>query len=349
MADSANALVRLKAGEAGLPAFEARLAKVSGRTTSTSGTCPRWPHQQKLTTFEPAACCLRRGGAARRARADRAGHRPVHHGGAGRPAGAANARDVAHPGGGLRRRRPGLGRGRRDRIRDAGCRLASRWFPIGTGATMEPAPGLDVDALVLVSAAWASRLLVLAGAAVTAGWAHLSRWSRADRSPLQSVAAATAPRWIAGAGRGRHPLRAGVRPWPKRRAGPFGAGRGGGRSAGGARGPHLRHAATMPRPSRRFGQTHELEARWYDGEDFVSADQAHQVLNASPQFPGHRRQQTTRSPWPSRASDVPVTLHMLRTRRPPAGGGAHRWAPTEERPRRSGSPRYGAPARPLDR
>lgn len=71
----------------------------------------------------------------------------------------------------------------------AGAVLAARWFPIGTAAQFEPAPGPSVDWVVIAPALAAIPLLV-GGGAMASAWAALG----AARPPHRSVIAAAAGR-----------------------------------------------------------------------------------------------------------------------------------------------------------
>ncbi|RIQ16052.1 hypothetical protein DY240_23130, partial [Jiangella rhizosphaerae] len=66
--------------------------------------------------------------------------------------------------------------------------LASAWFPLGTAAQREPAPGIDVDWTVLATG-WCAVVVVVAGGSVLAAAAAL-RASRSTAAPRRSPVAA---------------------------------------------------------------------------------------------------------------------------------------------------------------
>lgn len=72
-----------------------------------------------------------------------------------------------------------------------GAIVASAWLPFGTPALVEPAPGIDVDPLVLGGGGLALLLLVITGSAA-AGWLVITSRDRA--APCRSAIAATAAR-----------------------------------------------------------------------------------------------------------------------------------------------------------
>ncbi|GAA4578109.1 hypothetical protein GCM10023194_00100 [Planotetraspora phitsanulokensis] len=152
----------------------------------------------------------------------------------------------------------------------AGAAVASLWMPIGAASLYEPAPGFDVDSLVLVAGWVLVPVLVLAGAGGAAAFALVVR--HGEGSPRRSVVALTAARlglpvpMVVGArlalepGRGRSAV-------PVRPAlvgavtGVLGVLAAFTFSAG------VHDAATNP---ERFGQTHQLQAYvGFNGDDMT--------------------------------------------------------------------------------
>ncbi|NED99928.1 ABC transporter permease [Phytoactinopolyspora halotolerans] len=184
---------------------------------------------------------------------------------------------------------------------------ASLWFPIGTAAQFEPAPGLDVDAAVLVAGLVAGSILVAAG---TAGASLLALRASRSSSPRRSVVAAAATR--AGApvpvvvgtrfalepGHGRHAV-------PVRPAligavvGTLGVLAAFMFSAG------VEDAADHP---ERFGQVHELEALvGFEGEDGGPVDELLPEIAADPAVAAVNDARVA----VAEAGDMPVPLYTL--------------------------------------
>ena len=180
-----NALVRLRDGEAGLPAFKQRLEAVTGRDDiDVSNLAEGADHARDVTGFE-ANCLLAfalaaavaslflvgqavsryAGGAAAELQVLRAiGLSPRH------------CRMMAMVGPAAAGVLGGLG--------GAGAAYAaSRWFPVGTAANYEPAPGRFFDVL-LVAGAVALALLVAAGA-----WLAAAAAMRVRSAPARTPAA----------------------------------------------------------------------------------------------------------------------------------------------------------------
>lgn len=155
-----------------------------------------------------------------------------------------------------------------------GTVVASRWFPIGSAALFEPAPGTNVDAVVLGVAMIAVPALVTVGA-LAAAWLAL-RSIRPSESPRRSaVATATARAGM------RVPVIVGTRfalePGRGRQAVPvrpalLGAVIGVlGTLAAFTFSSGVDDAAEHP---ERFGQTHQLESFFgFNGSDFGPVDQ----------------------------------------------------------------------------
>jgi hypothetical protein len=165
----------------------------------------------------------------------------------------------------------------------AGAVVASQWFPIGTASTVEPAPGFDLDLPVLVVGAVAVQAMVAVGAVGAASVAVRS--TRSSGSPRSSTIAVTAARTgapvpvVVGArfalepGRGRQAV-------PVRPAllgsvlGVLGV------VAAITFSDGVADAANHP---ERFGQVHQLEAfAGMEGEDVIPVDQVLPVMVADP-------------------------------------------------------------------
>jgi hypothetical protein len=165
----------------------------------------------------------------------------------------------------------------------AGAVVASRWFPIGTASTFEPAPGFDVDQPVLVVGVAAVLALVAAGAVGTARFALRSSraGSTSRRSGVAAAAARTgAPvavvvgtRFALEPGRGRQAV-------PVRPAlvgsvvGVLGV------LAAFTFSDGIDDATANP---ERFGQVHQLEAfAGFEGQDNIPVDEILPIMAADP-------------------------------------------------------------------
>jgi hypothetical protein len=188
-----NALVRLKGGEADLPAFRRHLAAVTGRSDiDVWDNADFLRQEQKGDGFE-SACLLAFGLAALVAALVLVGQALAR----GVAAGAADLRVLRSLG--LRRGQgtvvataaPALAALAGATLGVAAAVVASRWLPIGAAAAVEPAPGVDVDPAVLGGGWLAAQAAVLAGAAVSA-WLALSTRDGAAGAHRSAVAAATA-------------------------------------------------------------------------------------------------------------------------------------------------------------
>lgn len=189
-----NALVRLDDGAAGVPAFQAALVGLTGRTDISYFDLAAQARRAARTTSFESASLLAFGLAALAAAVVLVGQAVVRYAGAAvadlqvlralglarRPAlvAAAAAPAVAGAAGAL--------------LAAAGAVAASAWFPFGTAALFEPAPGPDVDALVLGLGAPALAVLVAAGAAGAARLAAAAQ--RSDAAPRRSAVAVAAAR-----------------------------------------------------------------------------------------------------------------------------------------------------------
>ncbi|HEX3815461.1 MAG TPA: FtsX-like permease family protein [Mycobacteriales bacterium] len=189
-----NALIRLKGGEAALPAFRADLARVSGRTDiDVWNQADVARHLQKVDSFE-GSCLLAFGIAALVAAILLVGQSIARYT-------AANVVDlqILRAVGMTPRQTliaasigPFLAAATGATLGVAGAAVASRWMPIGAASTSEPAPGVDLDWTVLGTGWAVVPLLVVAGAA-TSAWLALAA-SRARTSPRRSGVAVAAAR-----------------------------------------------------------------------------------------------------------------------------------------------------------
>ena len=191
-----NALVRLKGGEAAIPAFRADLARVTGRSDIDV-----WDNDQQIgdpvrrvTAYE-AACLLAFGVAALVAAVFLIGQSVARYTSATvadlqvlQAVGMTRRQAIAAAAAG-----PflaGVGGGT---LGVAGAIVASRWMPIGFAWIIEPHPGIDVDWVVL-GAGWVMvPLLALAGSAAAAAVALTAgRRRRPQRRSVVAAAAAAA-------------------------------------------------------------------------------------------------------------------------------------------------------------
>ncbi|HEX6443704.1 MAG TPA: FtsX-like permease family protein [Streptosporangiales bacterium] len=190
-----NALVRLRGGEAALPEFRRDLARVTGRSDiDVWNSYDMARHQQNVDAFE-AACLLAFGLAALGAAIALVGQSVARYTAATvvdlrtlravglTPREATAAASVA----------PTLAASAGATLGVAGAVAASAWLPIGAAATVEPAPGLDADWLVLVPG-WLLVPLAVFGAAAAAAWFAFAAMARDRPSPRRSAVALTAAR-----------------------------------------------------------------------------------------------------------------------------------------------------------
>jgi hypothetical protein len=192
-----NALMRLKGGEAAIPAFKADLARVTGRSDIDV-----WDNYQKFggpvkkaTAYE-AAVLLAFGLAALLAALFLVGQT------VGRYVADSSEDLRVLQAMGLTRRKAaacaggvlGLAAVAGGVIGVAAALIASRWMPIGIAAYAEPAPGFSVDWLVLAGG-WAVAVLLVGGGTAVLTWAALSA-RRVRAAPRGSAVARAA----AGAG-----------------------------------------------------------------------------------------------------------------------------------------------------
>jgi hypothetical protein len=188
-----NALVRLKGGEAAIPAFRAALAGVTGRDdidvwdNSASFGDPI----RRVTAYE-AACLLAFGLAALVAALFLIGQSVARYTSATaadlqvlQTVGMTRQQAIAAAAAG-----PFLAGLAGATLGVAGAIVASRWMPIGLASIAEPHPGIDVDWVVLGPGWVIVPLLALAGSAAAA--AAALRAGRRRAPPRRSVVAAWA-------------------------------------------------------------------------------------------------------------------------------------------------------------
>ena len=285
-----NALMRLKGGEAAIPAFKADLARVTGRSDIDV-----WDNYQKFggpvlkgTGYE-AAVLLAFGVSALLAALFLVGQTVARYA-------ADTAEDLrVLQAMGLTRRKAaacagavlGLAAAAGAFIGVAAALITSRWMPIGLASYAEPHPGFDADWLVLIPG-WAIAVLLVAGGTALLTWSALSprRTSAAPRGSAVAraavaaglpVAAVMGTRFALEPGRGR----AAVPVLPAIMgavAGVLGVLAAFTFSAG------VSDAAVHP---ERFGVTWQLEAFYgLDGQDGGPAAQVSRAVAASPDVAG---------------------------------------------------------------
>ena len=189
-----NALIRLKGGEAAIPAFRAALARVTGRHDIDV-----WDNSEKfgdpvrrVTAYE-AACLLAFGLAALAAALFLIGQSVARYTSATVPdlqvlqaVGMTRPQAIAAASAG-----PFLAGLAGGTLGVAGAAVASRWMPIGVASIAEPNPGISLDWLVLGPGWVLVPLLVLAGSAAAAAVA-LSAGRRPAARRRSAIAAAAA-------------------------------------------------------------------------------------------------------------------------------------------------------------
>jgi FtsX-like permease family len=190
----ANALVRLRGGAAAIPQLRTDFARVTGRSDVEVLDLADWVERpvRQQTSFE-ARCLLAFALAAflaalflvgqavsRSAASVMAELQPLRAVGMSRGqsvAAASATMAIAAVAGGT--------------IGVAAAAVASRWFPIGRAAMVEPSPGMSVDWVVLAPGLVLAALLVTGGAAA-ASWLALGAGRRPAGSRRSPVAAAAA-------------------------------------------------------------------------------------------------------------------------------------------------------------
>ena len=188
-----NALVRLRGGAAALPAFQADLARVSGRhDIDLWNQTESLARQQRSFAFQ-ARCLLAFGLAALAAAIFLIGQ--------------SVARYTASTVTDLQVMRA-VGMTPRQAVRAAAASpflaalagvsagvvmagVASRWFPIGSASLVEPSPGIALDWTVL-GLGWVAIPLVVLGGSAAAAWLAFSAQRAAAPTRPSAVAAATA-------------------------------------------------------------------------------------------------------------------------------------------------------------
>jgi hypothetical protein len=189
-----NAILRLKGGEAALPAFRADLARVSGRNDiEVWNNADFARHQQKVDSFE-SSCLLAFGIAGLVAAMLLIGQSVARYTTATvvdlqilRAVGMTPRQTLTAASVG-----PFLAASAGATIGVAAAAVASRWMPIGAASVAEPSPGFDLDWTVL-GPGWALvPLAVLCGAAASA-WLALAA-GRTRTSPRRSTTAVAAAR-----------------------------------------------------------------------------------------------------------------------------------------------------------
>jgi cell division protein FtsX len=185
-----NALIRLRGGQAAIPAFRADLARVSGRSDIDV-----WDDQaligdaaHKMTGYE-GICLLVFALAALLAAFFLVGQALARHVSAAvaeldvlRAVGLTRRQAVASAVGG-----PLLAAVGGATLGVAAAIVASRWMPIGMAALIEPSPGISADWLVL-GPGWAIAVLIVTAGTAIAAWLALT----AARSPATPSASAVA-------------------------------------------------------------------------------------------------------------------------------------------------------------
>ena len=189
-----NALIRLKGGEAAIPAFRAALAKVTGRhDTDVWDNSEKFGDPLRRVTAYEAACLLAFGLAALAATLFLIGQSVSRYTSATVPdlqvlqaVGMTRLQAIAAASAG-----PFLAGLAGGTLGVAGAAVASRWMPIGVASIAEPDPGISLDWLVLGPGWVLVPLLVLAGSAAAAAVA-LSAGRRPAARHRSAVAAAAA-------------------------------------------------------------------------------------------------------------------------------------------------------------
>ncbi|QJY48471.1 ABC transporter permease [Pseudonocardia broussonetiae] len=189
-----NALVRLTDGAAGVPAFQAELAALTGRTDISSFHLADQAERTARTTAFESGSLLAFGLAALAAAVVLVGQAVARY------AATAVADLQVLQALGLPRRHalvaaaapPALAGVAGALLAAAAALAASAWFPFGTAAIFEPEPGPDADALVIGLGAPLLAVLVAAGAAGAARLATAAQ--RSGAAPRRSAVAAAAAR-----------------------------------------------------------------------------------------------------------------------------------------------------------
>jgi ABC-type lipoprotein release transport system permease subunit len=184
-----NALVRLRGGDAALPAFQRDLAELTGRNDiDVWNWADKARHYVDVTRFEANGLYLF-GVAAAVAALFLVGQATSRYVGS-----TVIDLDVLRAMGMTQRQArraavlgPALAGVVGTGLGVAAAYLASRWFPVGSAALVEPAPGYDFDVVVLGLGAFAVVTAVVVGS-----WAAASLALRASRTPAPSRPSAVA-------------------------------------------------------------------------------------------------------------------------------------------------------------
>jgi len=179
----ANAMVRLRGGEAALPAFQQRLATVTGRQDIDVWNRPAQMRQEQRSFAFQARSLLAFAGAALIAAVFLVGQAVARYTASTvadlqmvRALGMTPRQAVLAAAAG-----PVLAALAGTAIGVGAAGAASRWFPIGSAAMVEPSPGFDLDLLVLGAGLVAVPVLVVAGSVVTAVLASGSQQAPVSR------------------------------------------------------------------------------------------------------------------------------------------------------------------------
>lgn len=281
-----NALVRLRGGEDAMAGFKAELERVSGRTDIDVWNLAEWARRDREVTGFEANALLLFALAVGAAAVFLVGQSIVRYS----TAAVADLQTMRAVGMTPRQSRwaaaasPTAAAAVGSVLGVAGAMVASRWFPIGTAALFEPAPGIHLDAPVLGLGGVAAVVLVAAAAAGAASLALRSAASRRvpQRSAVAVAAArAAAPVPVAVGARFALEPGTGAHAVPVRPAllgaslGVLGVVAAITFSAG------VEDAAAHP---ARFGQVHQLEVfAGFDGEALVPAEEILPLLAADPE------------------------------------------------------------------
>jgi len=186
-----NAIIRLKGGEAAIPAFRADLARVSGRSDIDVLDENIWVGAPVRTVTGYEATCLFAFGLAALLAALVLVGQSVS-----RYTSAAVAELLVLRAVGLTRRQaaasaalaPGLAAIVGATLGVAAAIVASRWMPIGAASLAEPSPGISADWLVL-GVGWAAAVLLVLAATAAIAWTALRAGTAAVARRSPAVAA----------------------------------------------------------------------------------------------------------------------------------------------------------------
>ena len=187
-----NGIIRLKGGEAAIPAFRADLARVTGRSDIDVLDENVWVGDpiRRVTGYE-AACLLAFGLAALLAALVLVGQSVARY------ASAAMAELLVLRAVGLTRRQaaasaalaPGLAAAAGATLGVTAAIIASNWMPLGAASLVEPSPGISADWMPL-GAGWAASVLLVLAATAGIAWTALRAEPAAVARRSPTVAAA---------------------------------------------------------------------------------------------------------------------------------------------------------------